>query len=143
VERVYGRDRLPRLRQLALQLLARLSYRGVLNGLPKRSNPLVLIDKDKLPPDRGHHVLDGVWVRFAAEDENLVIRLAGHLVLIELVVVYTRREKAVRKKTWLLWPPSQRYRAPRDLRLTPGGIPEITYAIGPARNLPRSLSING
>lgn len=98
VERVYGRDRLLRLRQLVLKILARLSYRGVLalNGLSQRSKlPLVLIDKDKLAPDLGHHVLEGVWVRFAAEDENVVTRLASPLALIELVAVHARRESNV------------------------------------------------
>jgi hypothetical protein len=49
----------------------------------------------KTRPDLGHHVLEGVWVRFAAEDENLVTMLVGPLVLIELVAVYARRESDV------------------------------------------------
>ena len=98
VERVYGRDCLLRPHQLALKLLARLSYRGVLtlNGLPQRSKfHIVLIDKDKLAPDLGHHVLEGIYVCFTAKDENLMTRLAGPLALIELVAVYARRESDV------------------------------------------------
>jgi hypothetical protein len=52
-------DEIFRLRQLPLILLARPSYRGVLAQRSKL--PLVMIDKDKLAPDLGHHVLEGVW----------------------------------------------------------------------------------
>lgn len=37
--------------------------------------------------------LEGIWVHFASENENLVTRLAGSLILIELVVVYARWER--------------------------------------------------
>lgn len=85
VERLCGRDRLLRLRQPALKPLpARLT----LNGLPQRSKlPLVQIGRGTLEPDLGLYVFEGVLVRFAAEDENLVTGLAGPLVLIGLVVV--------------------------------------------------------
>jgi hypothetical protein len=48
MELVYGRNRLLRLRQPALKLLARISYRGILalNGLPQRSK-LPLTDRQR------------------------------------------------------------------------------------------------
>jgi hypothetical protein len=63
VERVYGHDCPLRLRRLALELLAGLGYRDTptLNGLPQRNEPpILLINKDKLAPDLGHHILEGV-----------------------------------------------------------------------------------
>ncbi len=63
---------------------------------PQRSKLfLVLTNIEKLAPDLGHHVLESIWVRIAAEGENPVTRLVGHLVLIELVAVCARRERDV------------------------------------------------
>jgi hypothetical protein len=62
------------------------------SGAQRSKLPLILIDKDNLAPNRAQHGLEGIWVGFAAEDKDLVTRLAGLLARVELVTVCVQWE---------------------------------------------------
>jgi hypothetical protein len=53
------------------------------------------VNVDRLAPDLGHHVPDGVYEGIAAKNENLLTMRAGIIVPIEFVSVLGRRENYV------------------------------------------------
>lgn len=98
VELVQGPNRLLRLRQLDLELLPRVSYRGVLalDGLPQTLKLVfVVVDHDKLAPNLAHDGLEYVLVGLAAQEDNLATRRSVSLAGVELVTTFARRENSM------------------------------------------------
>jgi hypothetical protein len=89
-------SRLLRLRQFALELLARICYPSIftLYNLPQRLNlHLVVTDEENMVPNLGHHNLEGVNAGLIAKDENRLTRHDIILTVIELILTEQRESE--------------------------------------------------